>query len=437
MSQPLSADQLITDLRDARARTIELIQGLSGPQLMGPQLDIVNPLLWEIGHLAWFHEHFILCGLDRKEPILAETDALYDSMKVHHDTRWGLPLPSLEGTLQYMQDVEDALIERLPHGEIDAENAYLYQLTTFHEDMHDEAFTYTRQTLGFPTPEFALAADTDSQAIGSGDFPGDVEIPGGTIELGSRRNGAFVFDNEKWAHPVEIAAFAMARAPTTNAAYRDFVEDGGYGAEKYWDEEGWRWRAEVGAEHPVHWAPDASGGWTFRFFDRFVELPPDQPVIHVNWYEANAWCRWAERRLPTEAEWEATASYQATGESAGLAGPMRRYPWGELAPGPSHANLDGRNIGCVDVGAYPDGESAFGCRQMLGNVWEWTSSVFSPYGGFAPDAYKDYSEPWFETRKVLRGGAWATRGRMITNAYRNFFTPDRRDTLNGFRSCAI
>ena len=423
MIEPLSAETLIADLRDARRRTMELVRGLRDDQLMGPKLDIVNPLLWEIGHLAWFHEHFVLRRLDAAAPVLAETDALYDSMKIPHDTRWDLPLPDLEGTLGYMQRVETAMVERLPATPSGLES-YLYRLTTFHEDMHDEAFTYSRQTLGFPAPVFAgsLAAPA------AGPLPGDVEVPGGTLTLGARDDGGFVFDNEKWAHPVEVQPFRMARAPVTNDEFRAFVDDGGYADRRWWDDAGWAWREAAEASAPVYWMRDATGDWRVRVFDREIPLPPHQPVVHVNWHEAQAWCRWAGRRLATDAEWEMAATAAPDGK--------RRYPWGDAPPIPTLATLDGWHVGPVDVAAHPEGDSAVGCRQMIGNVWEWTSSDFLPYPGFSADPYEDYSEPWFGTRKVLRGGCWATRARMISGTYRNFFTPDRRDVIAGFRTCA-
>ncbi|MDP6390934.1 MAG: selenoneine synthase SenA [Alphaproteobacteria bacterium] len=436
MTRPLPANTLVENLRDARARTIELVQGLSGEQLMGPRLDIVNPLLWEIGHLAWFHEHFILVATDGAEPLLANADELYDSMAVAHDTRWDLPLPSLEDTLDYMARVEDALVARLPRRTASDDDIYLYQLTTFHEDMHDEAFTYTRQTLGYPTPEFAGAADGATTDAEAGALLGDVAVPGGVLELGAWPDAPFVFDNEKWAHKVELEPFRIARAPVTNAAFQAFVADDGYAKPKLWSDDGWAWREAAGAEHPVHWVPGPEGGWSVRLFDRFIEMQPDRPVIHVNWFEANAWCQWAGRRLPSEAEWEAAAASEPTMDGKQLSSKKRRHPWGDAPPEPQHANLDGRNIGCVDVGAFAAGDSAFGCRQMIGNVWEWTSSPFEPYPGFSPDPYKDYSQPWFGVPKVLRGGAWATRGRMISNIYRNFFNPNRRDVFAGFRTCA-
>jgi gamma-glutamyl hercynylcysteine S-oxide synthase len=434
MTVPVTAARLADMLRDSRDRTLELVAGLSPEQLLGPRLDIVNPLLWEIGHLAWFHEHFALRRLDGGDTLLPEADHLYNSAVVPHDTRWDLPLPSLDRTLEYMRAVQDALVSRLDRPLASEEESFLYQLTTFHEDMHDEAFTYTRQTLGYPEPKFRgsrLPADAEAGA-----WPGDVEVPGGRFVLGSSPAAPFVFDNEKWAHPVTVGPFRIARAPVTNAEFAAFVAAGGYRQRKFWDEPGWRWRESVGAEHPIYWIGDDTGRWAVRRFDREEELRPHQPVIHVNWHEASAWCRWAGRRLPTEVEWEVAAAAEPTGDG-GLGKRKRTYPWGEVAPTARHANLDAVALGCVDVAACAEGDSPWGCRQMIGNVWEWTESTFEPYPGFSPDVYEEYSEPWFGTRNVLRGGAWATRSRMINNNYRNFFPPDRRDVLAGFRTVAL
>ncbi len=351
-------------------------------------------------------------------------------------TRGGtLPLPSLQGTLDYMARVQDAMVQRLGRGFASEEETQLYLLTIYHEDMHDEAFTYTRQTLGYPAPVFTAVPDGMAGTHEAGPLPGDVAVPGGVLQLGAAPDAPFVFDNEKWAHPVEVAPFRIARAPVTNAAFLAFVDEGGYRRREFWSDEGWQWREAAGAGHPLYWSrqPD---GWMVRRFDRTEPLQPHQPVIHTNWYEAEAWCRWAGRRLPTEAEWEAAAATEPS-PGGGLAARKRRHPWGDDAPQPHRANLDGAALGVIDVAACSAGDSAWGCRQMLGNVWEWTASPFEPFPGFAPDAYEDYSAPWFGTRKVLRGGAWATRGRMVTNMYRNFFPPDRRDVLAGFRTCAV
>jgi iron(II)-dependent oxidoreductase len=424
MSPPPLADWV----RDARERTCALVAGLTADQLLGPRLAHVNPLFWEIGHVAWFQEKWVLRHAAGRPPIRADADALYDSSAVPHDTRWDLPLPSLEETLRYMGQVRDRVLERLHQGAPSPEDRYFVLLSVFHEDMHVEAFTYTRQTLGYPAPG-APSRDGRKEA---GPLPGDVDVAGGTFSLGATPDEPFVFDNEKWAHPVALRPFAIARAPVTQAEFAAYVEDGGYRRQTLWSPEGWRWREEVGAACPVYWRCEPGGGWLRRDFDRWVALEPHRPVLHVSWYEADAYCRWSGRRLPTEAEWEAAAAMEP-----GVEGRKRRFPWGDEPPTRDRANLDGQAMGCVDVAALPAGDSACGCRQMIGNVWEWTADDFLPYPGFVADPYKEYSEPWFGTHKVLRGGCWATRGRLLRNTWRNFYRPDRRDVWAGFRTCAV
>ena len=253
---------------------------------------------------------------------------------------------------------------------------------------------------------------------------------------GERALTALLNEHAPRAITVEIAPFALARAPVTNVEFARFVDDGGYERRDLWSEEGWVWRESVGAEHPVYWSR-GNDGWNHRRFDHVESLPPHQPIIHVNWHEANAYCRWAGRRLPTEAEWELAASAEASPDGSAITSHKRPYPWGDESPTPRHANLDGRLLGPVDVAAFPQGDSAFRLRQMIGNTWEWCSDTFGPYPGFVRDPYKDYSEPWFGDHKVMRGGCWATRGRMLRNTWRNFATPDRRDIFAGFRTCAL
>jgi iron(II)-dependent oxidoreductase len=425
-------------LIDARQRSLALMHDILDARELGPRLAIVNPPLWELGHLGFFHDYFALRGLyELPDYQLADADRLFDSSSIAHDDRWALPLPSRETTLDYLSRVEQAMLERLPEGEASAAQSYVYQLTTLHEDMHGEAFLYTRQTLGDPPPALGNPApDQHPGEVAAGPLPGDVAIPGGHHLLGSDDSVPFRFDNEKPPMAVEVAPFQIARAPVTNAEFAAFVADGGYARREWWSEAGWQWRERQALEAPIYWRQGGHHGWEERTFDRWQPLPPHQPVVHVSWHEAQAWCQWAGRRLPTEAEWEVAASRVPTADGTSLAPGKRRYPWGEAPPDAHRANLDAWRLGRVDVAAFADGDSAFGCRQMLGNVWEWTASPFAPFPGFTPELYRDYSAPWFrEGRQVLRGGAWATRSRLIHNAYRNFFTPDRHDTLAGFRTC--
>jgi iron(II)-dependent oxidoreductase len=415
------AEALLEDLEDTRARTLELVQDLSDDELMGPRLSIVNPLLWELGHLAYFHEYWGLRCLHGVEGLRADADRLWDSIHVAHDERWDLPLPSRAETLAYLDGVRERIAGLLRSRAPTPHEAYLYRYAIHHECMHAEAFTYARQTLGYPAPSLRVPPPAPE---GGGPWPGDVEVPGGRFLLGALPDAPFAFDNEKWAHEVAVEPFAIARAPVTQAEFAAFVQDGGYEARGLWSEEGWRWRVSVGAERPVWWR-EAGAGFERRDFDRWVPLEPDRPVVHVCAHEADAWCRWAGRRLPTEAEWELSAG--------GFE--KRRFPWGDEPPGPRHANLSWAAMGCVDVGAHPAGDSPFGCRQMLGNVWEWTATTFGPYPGFRPDMYREYSQDLFGTTRVLRGGAWPTQRRLIRVTWRNYHEPHRRDVWAGFRTC--
>jgi iron(II)-dependent oxidoreductase len=426
------AQELAEWVRDARRRSFELVADLSDEQLIGPRLAIVNPLLWEIGHVAWFQENWVLRHAGKQKPIRDDADALYDSAAVAHDTRWDLPLPSRQATLAYMRQVRDRVLERIERPDLSDDDIYFVRLSVFHEDMHNEAFTYTRQTLEYPAPRLSLTAEP---APAGGPLSGDAEIPGGTFLLGATPDEPFVFDNEKWAHPVEIKPFAIARAPVTQAEFVAFVDDGGYRRPEFWSEAGRRWREEAQAEHPVYWQRAANGNWLRRHFDQWISLEPHYPVIHVNWHEAEAYCRWAGRRLPTEAEWEVAAAAEPDSTGRTLSERKRRFPWGDEPPTPEQAHLEWRAMRGIDVGALPASDSAFGCRQMIGNVWEWTSSDFLPYPSFVVDPYKEYSEPWFGDHKVLRGGGWVTRPRLLRNTWRNFYQPHRRDVWAGFRTC--
>jgi gamma-glutamyl hercynylcysteine S-oxide synthase len=350
-------DTLSSDLVASRDYFARVTGALDGERLLGPRLDIVNPPLWEIGHIGWFQEHWCLREGDfSKATILKGADALYDSSNVAHDTRWDLPLPDLKATRAYLTDVLEKTLERLAREPENERLRYFVRLATLHEDMHAEALHYTHQTLGYPDP-----APGRSESSGSGT---DLEFQSFKLRLGAEHGEArFVFDNEKWAHDVDVAPFAIASHPVTNAEVLEYVEDGGT-APRYWRKEG--------------------GAWHERRFDRWEPLDLAAPVRHVDWDEAQDYCRWAGRRLPTEAEWTRAAE---------------KMEWGA--------------------------------------VWEWTASTFAPFAGFSADPYADYSQPWFHTHKVLKGASFATPRRLVHPQFRNFFKPDRGDVFAGFRTCRI
>ncbi len=437
---PLTIKTLINDLNDARQRTLALVSGLDSQQMIGPKLSSVNPLLWEIGHVAYFYEYWILRGVDGADSFLENADALYDSINIAHDERWNLPLLTLNETTTYMQQVHNAVIKRLKSN-INENDIYLTRYALFHEDMHTEAFTYTRRTLNYPAPVFNHTVIDDEQHDAD-IHQGDAKIPGGEYFLGANKKIDFCFDNEKWQHPVTVKPFAISRTATSYQQYADFVNHGGYTQKDFWCDDGWAWLQKHNIQQPNGWKKDTSGNWLIQHFNQWKPLRPHAAVIHINWYEANAWCRWAKRRLPTEAEWELAAS--GTPENINE---KRNYPWGndwgnDRGDGrnftsPQLANMDSRAMGTINVSALPQSDSAFGCRQMLGNCWEWVSDTFNPYPGFTPDMYADYSQPLFGNTKVLRGGAWASRSRMLRNTWRTYYGPERNDVFAGFRSCAL
>jgi iron(II)-dependent oxidoreductase len=419
---------LAGELQASRALLEAVTRTLEGVQWLGPQLPIVNPPLWELGHVAWFQERWCLRrradgGLD--DSLLPGADALYDSSQVAHAARWTLPLPDVAATRAYLAAVLERTLDALAKRPQDPDLQYFVRLATFHEDMHAEAFHYSRQTLGYADPMPVSAGTAQTTAA----WPSaDVEFAGGAFMLGAVPADGFVFDNEKWAHPLVLAPFRMARTAVTNAEFSAFVEAGGYQRRDWWSEEGWRWRSLSGCLAPRYWQK-VGGRWCSRRFDHVEPIEPQLPVVHVNWHEAQAYCRYAGRRLPSEAEWEFAASH---GDAVA---PRRRFPWGDAAPDRMRANTDG--AGVAAVAAHPAGDTPQGLRQMIGNVWEWTDTTFGPYPGFVVDPYREYSAPWFATHKVLRGGSFATPGRLLRNTWRNFYTPDRGDIFAGFRTCAL
>ena len=300
-----------------------LVADLRDEELLVPLLPIINPLLWELGHVAFFAEHWTLRTMLARPSLLPGSELLYDSAKIAHDDRWSLPLPSRAKTLAYLQQQLEATLAA-PY--VDERSEYFQSLVLFHEDMHGEATLYTRQTLAYAAPTLPTAPAPVAETT----IEGDASIPAGRYRIGARREDPFVFDNEKWEHEVDLAAFRIAKRCVTCAEYRAFVEDGGYHREALWSAQGWAWRSETGAEQPLNWMR-SSDGWERRHFQRRIPLRDREPVVHVNAHEAEAFARWAARRLPSEAEWEVAAT----------GGERRRYPWGEGAADPEHANLDG------------------------------------------------------------------------------------------------
>lgn len=366
-------------LMAARERTLAIAQAyaaqLGSAGMRVPYRPTLNPPLWELGHVGWFQEYWIGRnrergrGIDcdpaheRAPSLLHEADSFYDSGKVEHRSRWELPLPDAAATRRYLAEVLARtleLLDGLPAGASDAD-LYFFRLASLHEEMHAEAACYMARALGVPLPRSPIAlAPVAAQA--------EVEVPAQLFRLGYEGPG-FAFDNELGPHDVRVDAFKIDAQPVTWARFIEFAQDGGYEKRQWWDDPGWDWLQQSG--RPEHEAQAQR---------------PQEAAVHLSAHEAKAWCRWAGRRLPTEAEWECAA---LTAE---------HFSWGQ--------------------------------------VWEWTASAFQPYPGFRPHPYRDYSAPWFGSRVVLRGACPATSPILAHPRYRNFFEPHRTDVFSGFRSCA-
>jgi iron(II)-dependent oxidoreductase len=335
-----------------------------------------------------------------------------------------------------MDEIRERVLARLAVNDFDPANpllrdGYVYRMVLQHEYQHNETMLQTLQLKRgrpyTPAQRFEWPQGALDSRIQEGYAP-MVRFPGGAVEIGTNERSA-AYDNERERHTVQLAPFWIDRSPVTNGDFMSFIEAGGYSARKYWSEAGWEWVKSSGARAPMYWSRP-NEGWVTRSMDQAGPVPPSHPVCHVSYYEAEAFARYAGKRLPTELEWEAAASWDPS------SGTKRSYPWGEQTPSKDLANVDQLSFGTRPVGSYSRNVSPLGCYGMIGDVWEWTSSDFGPYPGFQSFPYAEYSEAFFGTEyKVLRGGSWATRPGAIRSTFRNWDYPIRRQIFSGFR-CA-
>ena len=415
-------------LRAARARSVALTDAVDDADLVAQHSPLMSPLVWDLAHIGSQEELWLVRDVGGREPLRPEIDGLYDAFRHSRASRVELPLLGPAEARAYVAEVRDKALDALDRtalrGRRLVEHGFAFGMIVQHEQQHAETMLATHQLRAGPPVLHA-----EPPPAGRPLPAREVLVPAGPFTMGTSTE-PWALDNERPAHVVDLPAFVIDTVPVTCAEYAEFIAAGGYDDPRWWSAAGWAHRTEVGLAAPRFWRRDADGSWYRRRFGVVEPVPADQPVLHVNWHEAQAYARWAGKRLPTEAEWEKAARFDpATGRS-------RRYPWGDEDPTPARANLGQRHLAPAPVGAYPAGASALGVQQLMGDVWEWTSSGWEPYPGFEVFPYPEYSQVFFGgDYRVLRGGSFGSDPAAVRGTFRNWDLPIRRQIFAGFR-CA-
>ncbi|MBV9089087.1 MAG: ergothioneine biosynthesis protein EgtB [Mycobacteriaceae bacterium] len=413
---------LARDLAAARQRTLTIVD-LDDAELRRQYHPLMSPLVWDLAHIGQQEELWLLRGGNPERPgmLPREVDSLYDAFIHTRVSRVDLPLLSPTEARTYCRTVRSRALDGLDEL-AEEHDTFPFALIISHEHQHDETML---QALNLRTGEPVLGSGTALPA-GRPEVAGtSVLIPGGPFVLGvDAATEPHSLDNERPAHIVEVPAFRIGRVPVTNGEWRAFVADGGYQRRQLWSGRGWEYRQRAGLEAPQFWNADG----TRTRFGHIEDIPADDPVQHVTYFEAEAYAAWAGARLPTEAEWEKACAWDPHTQE------RRPFPWGAGEPTNELANLGGAALRPAPVGAYPAGASAYGVEQMLGDVWEWTSSPLRPWPGFVPMVYERYSQPFFDgDYRVLRGGSWAVAPQILRPSFRNWDHPVRRQIFSGVR----
>jgi iron(II)-dependent oxidoreductase len=421
--------ELLTAVRE---RTLLLLRPVTPDDAERQHDPLMSPIVWDLGHIAAFESLWLLDNL-RGAIRFAEMPGVYNPFEHPRRERGTLELPSRDVVLRAMERTRKMVIEQLEELDVGPSappllrDGYVYRMVAQHESQHQETILQTLQ-LKLGAPYAAPRAIEPPSARATPDRGEMARFPGGGVTIGTTDRRA-AYDNERPRHVVQLPPFWIDVTPVTNGAYARFVEAGGYDDQRFWSADGWRWRCEAGARSPKHWERTDSG-WRTRTMDRERALDAARPVCHVCYFEAEAFARFAGKRLPTEIEWEAAATWDPG------AGRARAFPWGDDAPTTAHANVDQLAFDTAPVGVYASNVSPIGCYGMIGDVWEWTSSDFAGYPGYESFPYPEYSEVFFGSEyKVLRGGSWATSPHVARTTFRNWDYPIRRQIFSGFR-CA-
>jgi iron(II)-dependent oxidoreductase len=428
-SAAASRQEIASLLTEARDRTLLLISSLSDEDLHQQHDPLMSPIIWDVGHIAHFEELWLTQNLDG--PIeFSEMPGLYNPFEHPRAARASLALPTLTAMMERLAEIRSRVLDRLETVEFDDRNpllrdAYVYHMVLQHEYQHNETILQTLQLKkGDPyraprARKFAKRRSRRKEML---------PFPGGRVTIGTDDRSA-AYDNERPRHHIELRPFLIDRYPVTNGRYLEFMADKGYERGEFWSEGGRLWLAQTGANSPKYWTRDGNR-WMTRTMDLSRVVDPDRPVSHVCYYEAEAFAKWDGKRLPTEFEWEAAASWDPSTSKA------RTFPWGDAEAYSRLANIDQLSFDTAPVGTFDENVSPIGCYGMIGDVWEWTSSDLHGYPGYESFPYKEYSEEFFGSDyKILRGGSWATRPGAIRNTFRNWDYPIRRQIFSGFR-CA-
>lgn len=431
MSIVTTRSDLLRELEETDQRTRLLIEDLSDQQLAVPYHRGINPPIWEVGHSAFFYEYFLLREVEDQTPRMPGYDDVWDSFEIMHKHRWSEGVvPELRRTLDYYTGILEEARKRLEH-DLDQYEHYLFRYVIAHHQMHIESLIWARQTLAYPKPTYSNG-DLATLTVSRGS--GDLLVEGGEYPIGMPADAPdyatknFSFDSERPGFLARVESFKISKTLVSNREFLEFVEDEGYKKESLWSFGGRCWLAEGedgGRSNPVYWRRAKDGSWQQRHFEQWIDLLLDAPILHVSFWEAEAFCNWAGRRLPSEHEWEAAAR----GRGA------RHFPWGEEMVR-NRVDMDAQFLGTAPVNAFAQGATPEGCLQMIGTAWEWTSSQFLPYDGFKIDMYKYMSVLQFGDHKVTKGGSCATCSSLIRNTYRQAYFPGRTDVFTGFRHCA-
>jgi iron(II)-dependent oxidoreductase len=420
---------IYTELTGARERTALLTGSVDDADLIRQHSPLMSPLVWDLAHIANQEELWLLRTVGGIDPMHPEIDPLYDAFEHPRSERPTLPLLPPDEARKYGHEVRGKvldLLDRIRFGGTELlTGGFAFGMVAQHEVQHDETMLITHQIRTGPpvltlSPPPIAPADVLS-------LPREVLVPAGPFTMGTS-DDPWALDNERPAHTVQVPGFFIDTTPVTCGEYAAFLADGGYDDPRWWTAAGWAHRQQAGLFAPLYWQNDG-GQWLRRAFGAVRPIEPNEPVLHVSWYEADAYARWAGRRLPTEAEWEKAARFDP------VSGRSRRYPWGDEDPAPELANLGQQFLQPAPAGSFPAGAAPSGARQLIGDVWEWTSSDFLPYPGFRAWPYREYSEVFFGPEyKVLRGGSFAVSTVACRGTFRNWDYPIRRQIFSGFRT---